>query len=227
MNSIILNIYSGAGGRDAVDFRDMLLKMYFKYSQKNKWKVEYLDEDTLKIKGDAAFERLKNETGVHRLVRISPFDSKKLRHTSFVLVEVLPEIEEVQAKKINILDKDLKISFFRSSGPGGQNVNKRETAVRIVHLPTGLAVACQVERSQAANKEQAMKWLKSKLAKLMEKQQVQEVEKLKVKTSIDWGHQIRSYVFHPYKMVKDHRTGKKISKVEDVLEGNLEMIIDQ
>jgi len=163
---------------------------------------------------------------VHRLVRISPFSAKSLRHTSFALVEVLPELPEIDAEKIKIPEDDLKIDLFRSSGPGGQNVNKVETAVRITHLPTGISVASQAGRSQSQNKEKAMSLLKAKLINLMEKEQVEELGDLKTKVKPEWGSQIRSYVLHPYKMVKDHRTGVETSQVDKVLEGDLNEFIE-
>lgn len=168
---------------------------------------------------------LSKESGVHRLVRISPYDAKKLRHTSFALIEVLPELPRVEAQKIQIPDKDLKIEFYRSSGPGGQNVNKVETAVRLVHLPTGVSAASQVERSQTQNRERAFLLLKAKLAKIMAERRETELSNLRVKVTPEWGHQIRSYVLHPYKMVKDHRTNVETARVDEVLEGGLDEFI--
>lgn len=224
VNSITISVYAGAGGEDAKDWVRMLLHMYQKYAEKKSWPLRFLNDHTLEIVNADAYERLKEESGVHRLVRISPYDVKKLRHTSFALVEILPELPEIEEKKMVIPEKDLKIEMSRSSGPGGQNVNKRETAVRVVHLPTGLSAASQAERSQAQNKEVALKLLKRKLAKLLETRKEKELSELRVHVTPDWGHQIRSYVLHPYKMVKDHRTGSKISKVEEVLAGNLDLL---
>ena len=223
-SEIYLSVYPGVGGMDAKDWSKMLLEMYFKYCLKNHWQCYYLNENTLSIQNEKAYEKLKDEAGVHRLIRISPFDSKKLRHTSFALVEVLPAISEKDAKTIQIPEKDLKIEFLRSSGPGGQNVNKVETAVRIVHLPTGIVASSQIERSQMRNRERALLLLKAKLAKILKEQDKETIEKLKVKVEPEWGHEIRSYILHPYKQVKDHRTGLKISKVEEVLNGNLDLI---
>lgn len=220
-NIATISVLAGAGGEDAKDWTRMLLRMYQKYAAMKNWKMIPMNDNTLEIKGENVYTRLKDESGVHRLVRISPFDAKKLRHTSFALVEVLPEIE---ARELQIPEKDLKIEFTRSSGPGGQNVNKVETAVRIVHLPTGIVASSQVERSQAMNREKALHLLKAKLLKVMEEKKEKEIANLKTKVSPEWGHEIRSYVLHPYKQVKDHRTGKKMSKVEEVLEGNLDLL---
>ena len=224
--SAIISVFPGAGGDDASDWGKMLLQMYTKYAKIKGWKVKEIDENTIEIKGQYAFGFLKNEAGVHRLVRISPFDAKKLRHTSFVLVEVLPDIQKVDEEKVDIPEKDLKIEFSRSSGPGGQNVNKVETAVRIVHIPTGVSAASQAERSQAQNRERAMRLLKTRIVKLMEENQAKEVSQLKSKAEPEWGSQIRSYVLHPYKMVKDHRTNVETSNVEGVLEGALDEFIE-
>ena len=224
--SAIISVFPGAGGDDANDWGKMLLQMYIKYAKIKGWKVKEIDENTIEIKGQYAFGFLKNEAGVHRLVRISPFDAKKLRHTSFVLVEVLPDIQKVDEEKVDIPEKDLKIEFSRSSGPGGQNVNKVETAVRIVHIPTGVSAASQAERSQAQNRERAMRLLKTRIVKLMEENQAKEVSQLKSKAEPEWGSQIRSYVLHPYKMVKDHRTNVETSNVEGVLEGALDEFIE-
>jgi len=233
-NNITLSVYAGAGGQDAEDWASMLLKMYQKYSEKKNWKFSLLDKKeneyggiknaVVEIDGDSVYRILKNENGVHRLVRISPFSSAKLRHTSFALVEVLPIIE---AKELPLEESDLEIETFRSSGPGGQNVQKVETAVRIRHKPTGIIVGCQEGRSQFKNKEKALTILRAKLHQLAEKQKVKTLKELKgEKIKIEWGNQIRSYVLHPYKLVKDHRTGKKIGNVDEVLDGNLDKILN-
>lgn len=233
-NNITLSVYAGAGGQDAEDWTLMLLKMYQKYSERKNWKFSLLDKKeneyggiknaVAEINGDDVYEILKNENGVHRLVRISPFSSAKLRHTSFALVEVLPIIE---AKELPLEESDLEIETFRSSGPGGQNVQKVETAVRIRHKPTGIVVSCQEGRSQFKNKEKALTILRAKLHQLAEKQKVKTLKGLKgEKVKIEWGNQIRSYVLHPYKLVKNHHTGKKIGNVEEVLDGNLDKILN-
>jgi peptide chain release factor 2 len=231
----LLHIYSGAGGVDAQDWASMLLRMYQKYSEKQGFSFSVLDQSlgeqggvksvAVEISGRYAYGKLRGEAGVHRLVRISPFSAKSLRHTSFALVDVLPEIENV---KIEIDPKDLKFDTYRSSGPGGQNVNKLETAVRVVHLPTGVTVAVQSERSQAQNKAKAMALLQSRLAQLMEEKKVAEISELRLDVkdaSIEWSSQIRSYVLHPYKLVKDHRTEVETSQVDKVLEGELDEFI--
>lgn len=223
-NIVFISVYPGAGGDDAKDWAEMLLRMYKKYAEKKEWKTLLVSENTLEIKGENVYPILKNEAGVHRLVRISPFDAKKLRHTSFTLVEVLPEIEEVKESQIQIPEKDLKLEFFRSSGPGGQNVNKVETAVRAIHLPTGLSASSQAERSQARNRERAIKILKSKLVKLMEEKREEDLGKLRVKITPDWGHEIRSYILYPYKLLRDKKLNVKISQVEEVLDGNLDLL---
>ncbi len=223
-NTVTISVLAGAGGDDAKDWAKMILRMYSRYADIKKWKKVFVNDTTLEISGVGVYDRLKDEYGVHRLVRISPFDAKKLRHTSFALVEVLPDLPKVDESKIQIPDRDLKIEFSRAGGPGGQNVNKVETAVRIVHLPTGLVASSQVERSQAANREKALKLLKAKLVKVMEERHEKEIGNLRVKVAPEWGHEIRSYVLHPYKQVKDHRTGLKISRVEEVLEGNLDLL---
>jgi len=224
-NSATISIFAGVGGEDAKDWVEMLLRMYQKYAQHNNWKHHFVNNNTIEIIGENVYGLLKNESGVHRLIRISPFDAKKLRHTSFALVEVLPELPEIEAKNLKIPEEDLKIELYRSSGPGGQNVNKRETAVRLIHLPTGLTATSQMERSQIQNREKALKLLKSKLFKLMTERQEKELSNLRTKITPDWGHQIRSYVLHPYQMVKDHRTGVKVNNAEEVLEGNLDKFI--
>ena len=216
--------------------------MYAKFAEKRGWKIKIIHESlgsfqsktgrhpikdiTIEIRGDYAYGYFKKEMGVHRLVRISPFSSDKKRHTSFALVEILPELSEIKEDELKIPEEDLKIEFFRSSGPGGQNVNKVETAVRIVHLPTGLSTACQAERSQSQNRERAMNLLRAKLIKLMEESRTKELGQLRSKVKPEWGNQIRSYVLHPYKMVKDHRTGAETSRAEEVLEGDLDLFME-
>ncbi len=238
----ILQIFSGAGGQDAQDWATMLLRMYERYCQKKGWKTQILSQSfgegggpegrigtksaTLEMKGNWAFGFLKKETGVHRLVRMSPFSAKKLRHTSFALVEVLPDISEKESE-IQTNPSDLKLETFKSSGPGGQYVNKTESAVRIIHLPTGINISCQSERSQAQNREKAMKILYAKLYQLEEEKTKKELKEIKGETvSASWGNQIRSYVLHPYKMVKDLRTDVETSQVEAVLDGDLEQFIE-
>jgi len=231
----VVSIYSGAGGEDAEDWARILYEMYEKYIFDKKWEAKILHEHrndtggmkniTFEVKGRGVYGMLKGENGVHRLVRISPFSAKKLRHTSFALVEILPRIiEDVELK---IPEDDLKIDFTKSSGPGGQNVNKRETAVRVVHEPTGISVHVESERSQSRNRERAIELLRSKLYNLYQKYRKEELNSLKLNkgTDIEWGHQIRSYVFHPYKMVKDHRTEVETVDVESVLEGGLDEFI--
>ncbi|MDO8556866.1 MAG: peptide chain release factor-like protein [Candidatus Jorgensenbacteria bacterium] len=222
---VIISVLAGAGGDDAKDWAQMLLNMYLRYADKRGWKRRLINDVTLEISGDGAYERLKGEYGVHRLVRISPFDSKGLRHTSFALVEVLPELPAVEASRVQIPEKDIKVEFYRAGGPGGQNVNKVETAVRVVHIPTGLVAASQAERGQASNRDKAMNLLKARLIILMQEKHEQSLENLRVKVKPEWGHEIRSYVLHPYKQVKEHATGKKISRVEEVLAGDLDLLI--
>ncbi|MEM4271047.1 MAG: PCRF domain-containing protein [Candidatus Pacearchaeota archaeon] len=233
----VLTIFSGAGGDDAEDWVRILFEMYEKFAQKRGWQIKILHchkstesggykNITLEIEGRGAYGVLKNESGVHRLVRISPFSAKKLRHTSFALVEVVPKF--IPPSEIEISEKDIKVELSRSSGPGGQNVNKRETAVRIVHLPTNISVHIDSERSQSQNKERAMELLRSKLYHYTLKQQNKERESMRISNIIDaeWGYQIRSYVLHPYKMVKDHRTGVETADIESVLSGELDKFIE-
>lgn len=219
-------IFPGVGGEDARDWANMLLNMYVKYGQKRGWKVTLVDDRAIDIKGEFAYGTLKKETGVHRLVRISPFDSKQLRHTSFALVEVLPELPELELRNIVIPPEDLKIEMSRSSGPGGQNVNKRETAVRVVHLPTGVSAASQAERSQGQNKEKALSLLKAKLFKILEDRKEKELKNLRTQIKPEWGNQIRSYVLHPYQQVKDHRTKIEHHQPDKVLNGDLDKFIE-
>jgi peptide chain release factor 2 len=234
----ILSILSGAGGDDAEDFSAMLLRMYMKYIEKKGWSVQLLHENkndhggyrniSLEIHGRGVYGTLKNESGVHRLVRISPFNAKKLRHTSFSLIEVIPKFEK-NTQAIEIPPEDIRIEFSKAGGPGGQNVNKRETAVRVVHLPTNLAVHVATERSQEQNRERAIEMLKGKLFKKQEDDRAREKAGLSIsKTAdIEWGSQIRSYVLHPYKMVKDHRTDVEVHNVDGVLEdGDIDVFIE-
>lgn len=232
----VINFLSGAGGDDAQEWTSMLLEMYRKYAEKKRWNVELVHqgfgelggtkEATLEIRGSYAYGFLKKEAGVHRLVRISPFSAKKLRHTSFALVEVLPYLKGLNAEETKIDAKDIRVDLFRSSGPGGQNVNRRETAVRVTHIPTGFSVASQSQRSQLQNKEKAFEILRAKLYQFAREKRKDTIENLREKVSVEWGHQIRSYVFDPYQLVKDHRTGVETSNIEGVLQGELDEFIE-
>lgn len=230
VQAAVLSVFPGAGGEDAEDWARMLGLMYENYAKRRGWKLRVIDDNirsrTVEIRGEYAYGYLKKESGVHRLVRISPFSPKKLRHTSFALVEVVPDLPPLIESKLQIPEKDLKFEFYRSGGPGGQNVNKVETAVRVTHLPTGLAVSSQAQRSQAQNREYALKLLKAKLFNLMEKEKVGEVSALRTKVKPEWGNQIRSYVLNPYQMVKDHRTEAETAKVDGVLAGDLDLFIE-
>lgn len=238
----ILSVVAGAGGDDAEDFAAMLMAMYRKFAERRGWGVKTLHENqndhggyrnaSVEIEGKPStssgqgpYGTLKNEYGVHRLVRISPFNANKKRQTSFVLVEVLPVIEKVST--IDLDEKDLEISAARSSGPGGQNVNKRETAVRVVHTPTGLSAHVDGERTQGANKEKALAIVKAKLLRKMEEERKEKISELSSGQKIEWGSQIRSYVLHPYQLVKDHRTGVEVRDAAGVLDGNLEPFLVQ
>jgi len=228
----VVTIFAGAGGDDAEDWARMLFEIYRRWAENQNYQLYLIHKNendqggyrniTFEIQVAGTYGRLKNESGVHRLVRISPFNAKSLRHTSFALVEVIPKF--AKAGEIKIVEDDLKIEFARSSGPGGQNVNKRETAVRIVHLPTNLAVHVDSERSQVQNREKAMAILSGKLYKKLEEDRLKKEKGMYVSktTEIEWGSQIRSYVLHPYKMVKDHRTEVETSDVDGVLSGDLE-----
>jgi peptide chain release factor 2 len=232
----IMTIFSGAGGDDAEDFSSILLDMYLKYIQKKNWKTALIHENkndhggfrnvTIEISGKNVYGTLKNESGVHRLVRISPFNAKQLRHTSFSMVEVIPKFEKTG--ELEIPESDIRVELSKSGGPGGQNVNKRETAVRVIHIPTNLSVHVTSERSQGQNKEKAIAILHGKIYKQLEEERTAKEKGMYISksTQIEWGNQIRSYVFHPYKMVKDHRTNVETSDVDSVLEGEIDEFIE-
>lgn len=230
-----LELHPGAGGTESQDWAELLFRMYRRWGEKRGYKVEtvdYLPGDeagiksvTLHFKGYNAYGYLKAEKGVHRLVRISPFDASGRRHTSFVSCDVMPEIDETI--EIEIRSEDLKVDTYRSSGAGGQHVNKTESAIRITHVPTGIVVACQTERSQIQNRERAMNMLRSKLYEKKIEEQKKEIAKIKgEQMDIAWGSQIRSYVFHPYSMVKDHRTGAETGNIGAVMDGEIDFLID-
>ncbi|MCH5180097.1 MAG: peptide chain release factor 2 [Erysipelotrichales bacterium] len=234
-NNAILEFHPGAGGTESQDWAEMLYRMYVRWAEEKRFKMQVLDYQvgeeagiksaSIMIKGKNAYGLLKGESGVHRLVRISPFDASGRRHTSFASVEVMPEVSE--NTEIEILDKDLKIDTYRSQGAGGQNVNKTESAVRITHIPTGIVVSCQVDRSQLQNKELAMNMLRSRLYQLKMQEKQNELDKLRgEQKNIEWGSQIRSYVFCPYTMVKDLRTNYQEGDVNKVMDGQIDNFID-
>lgn len=234
-SSAIVSINAGAGGTESCDWVSMLFRMYTRWAQRKGHKVDVIDylageeagvkNVTILVKGDYAFGYLRSESGVHRLVRISPFDANKRRHTSFASVDIIPEIEE--DTKIEIENKDLRIDVYRASGPGGQGVNTTDSAVRITHIPTGIVVQCQNERSQYKNKQTALKVLRARLYERRRKEQEEKLKSLYAeKQKIEWGSQIRSYVMHPYNMVKDHRTDFETAKVNEVLDGQLDEVIE-
>lgn len=233
-NACYLEVNAGAGGTEAQDWAEMLTRMYVRWAEKHGYKVQWLDESkgeeagiksaTLEISGHNAYGWLKTESGVHRLVRISPYDSNARRHTSFASASVTPVVDETV--NIEILDKDLKVDTFRASGAGGQHVNKTDSAVRFTHLPTGIIVACQQERSQHKNRAKAMEMLRAKLYELeLKKREAAAADINAQKSEIGWGHQIRSYVLQPYQMVKDARTGAETSQTQDVLDGDIDMFL--
>ena len=233
-NNALLTLHSGAGGTESCDWVSMLYRMYTRYAERNGYKVTELDRldgdeagiksVDFKIEGENAYGYLRAEKGVHRLVRISPFDANKRRHTSFASLEVMPEIED--EGDIEIRSEDLKVTTYRSSGAGGQHINKTESAIRIQHIPTGIVVACQNERSQMQNREMAMKMLRSKLIELRETERLEKEQNIKGEIKkIEWGSQIRSYVFCPYTLVKDHRTGCENGNIQAVMDGDLQPFI--
>ena len=230
----MLAIHAGAGGTESQDWAQMLLRMYLRWAERRGYETDVIETSPgeeagvksvlIEVKGDYAYGYLRGERGVHRLVRISPFDASHSRHTSFALVEVMPVVES--SVDINISSDDIKVDVFRSSGPGGQHMQKTSSAVRITHLPTGLVVTCQNERSQLRNKETAMRVLRSRLLELELEKKTEEQIKLKGEhITAEWGNQIRSYVLHPYKMVKDHRTGYETSNPTAVLDGDLDELL--
>ena len=231
----ILNIHPGAGGTESQDWADMLFRMFNRWAERREFEIDLLDYQpgdeagmksaTLEIKGDYAYGFLKAESGVHRLVRISPFDANSRRHTSFASVHVFPVVED--SVEIEIRDEDVRVDTYRASGAGGQHVNKTSSAVRLTHAPSGIVVTCQTERSQHKNKEAAYTVLKARLYQLQREEEAKKLEKFeKAKKKIEWGSQIRSYVFHPYNMVKDHRTSHETSNVQAVMDGDLDPFIE-
>ena len=234
-NNAILTFHAGAGGTEAMDWVSMLVRMYTRWTERHGFKVQMLDfldgdeaglkSATISNEGDNAYGYLKSESGVHRLVRVSPFDASGRRHTSFASLEVMPEISD--DADIEIREEDVKMDVFRSSGAGGQHINKTSSAVRLTHLPTGIVVACQNERSQFQNREKAMKMLKSKLLEIKEREHLEKIEDIKgVQKDIAWGSQIRSYVFMPYTLAKDHRTGFESGNINAVMDGDLDGFIN-
>ena len=235
-NNAILAFHAGAGGTEAMDWVQMLVRMYIRWGERHSFKVTMLDfldgeeaglkSATILVEGENAYGYLKSESGVHRLVRVSPFDSSGRRHTSFASIEVMPEISD--DIEIDIREEDIKMDVYRSSGAGGQHINKTSSAVRLTHLPTGIVVACQNERSQFQNKDQALKMLKSKLLEIKEREHLERIEDIKgVQKDIAWGSQIRSYVFMPYTMAKDHRTGFESGNINGVMDGDLDGFINE
>ncbi len=234
-NNCILSIHPGAGGTESQDWAEMLLRMYMRWAERRGYSVETLDllpgdeaglkSATILIKGRNSFGYLRSEKGVHRLVRISPFDANARRHTSFASVDVMPEVDD--DVDIEIDPSDLKIDTYRSGGAGGQHVNKTESAIRITHIPTGIVVQCQNERSQHSNRLMAMKILKARLFERMQEEKVKKLSEIRgEQREIAWGNQIRSYVFHPYNMVKDHRTGVETGNITAVMDGDIDMFIE-
>jgi peptide chain release factor 2 len=234
-NSAILSLHAGAGGTEAQDWCQMLYRMYTRYCEKRGYQVRVLDllegdeagikSVTFEVNGENAYGYLKAEKGVHRLVRISPFDSASRRHTSFVSLDVMPQIDD--AEEIEIRPEDLKVDTYRSSGAGGQHINKTDSAVRMTHVPTGIVVSCQTERSQVQNRETCLRMLRARLVELKEREQAEKIAEIKGELKkIEWGSQIRSYVFHPYSMVKDHRTGVEVGSTAGVMDGDLDLFIN-
>ncbi len=233
--NVIININSGAGGTESCDWAEMLLRMYTRWAERNNYSVKLIDRQdgdvvgiksaSIELDGPYAYGYLKCEMGVHRLVRISPFDSSGRRHTSFASLEVMPEIDD--DTDVEIRPEDLHIDTYRSSGAGGQHINKTDSAVRITHIPTGIVCACQNERSQVQNKAMAMKMLKSKLMEIKERENLEKIEDIKgVQKEIAWGSQIRSYVFMPYTLAKDHRTGFEMGNINAVMDGDIDGFIN-